>query len=235
MTREAHAVITRGSRRAATTTSPRSCPYLEQERRAQAALRRVLRVVGQPVHAAARRLRAGDADERGAGGVLRAAPGLTELVASAPEIDALVPPWRLPAGRPARVRRARARDPRLRRGRLAARPDGAPVLHVVLEPGRPPHDPVPAGQPRVGLVDAPRGGPRALRARDRRLAPPLAARRRPVARPERVAVPHVGEPRRPQPAVLAALVRAAAGDVPRRSEVSTSTRSSARSTAPSPG
>ncbi len=41
------------------------------ERRAEAPLRRVLRVVGQPVHAAARRLRAWHADDRGARGVRR--------------------------------------------------------------------------------------------------------------------------------------------------------------------
>ena len=71
-----------------------------------------------------------------------------------------------------------------------------------------------ARRPRVDLVDAPRGRARALRARDRRLAPAHAARRRAVARPQRVAEPDVGEPRRPEPAVLGALVRAAPGDVP---------------------
>ena len=49
-------------------------PLPADERRAEAALRRVLRVVGQPVHAAPRRLRARDADDRGARGVRRAAP-----------------------------------------------------------------------------------------------------------------------------------------------------------------
>ena len=150
-------------------------------------------------------------------------PALTELVASAPEVDASFLHGDFPPDEQRALRRARRRDARLRERRLAARPDRAPVLHLVLEPGRPADDAVPARRPRVGLVDAPRGGPRALRARDRRLAAPHAARRRAVARRQRVAEPDVGEPRRPQPAVLGALVRAAAGDVPARSAASTST------------
>ena len=55
-----------------------------------------------------------------------------------------------------------------------------------------------------------------------------------VARPERVAEPHLGEPRRAQPPVLVALVRAAPGRRSRPSSAtSTSKRSSPRSTAPS--
>ena len=91
------------------------------------------------------------------------------------------------------------------------------------------------GRPRVGLVDAARGGPRPLRARHRRLADAHAARRRAVARDQRVAEPDLGEPRRPQPAVLDVLVRTIAGDVPGcSSATSSSTPSCARSTAPSP-
>ena len=148
----------------------------------------------------------------------------------------LVPARLVRPGRAAALRGAGSGDARVRGRRLAPRPDGPPVLHVVLEPGRATHDPVPAGRPRVGLVDAARGRPRALRARHRRLADADAARRRAVARRQRVAEPDVGEPRRPQPAVLDALVRATAGDVPgtaRRASIST--RSCARSTAPSRG
>ena len=210
-------------------------PLPSDERRAEAALRRVLRVVGQPVHAAPRRLRARDADERGAGGVRGAAPGADGAGCRRARGRRVVPPRRLPARGAARVRGERPPDDGLRRRGVAARPDRAPVLHVVLEPGRPPHDPLPARRPRVRLVDAARGGPRPLRPRDRRLVAPLAARRRAVARAQRVAEPDVGEPRRAQPAVLGALVRAAAGAFPRAAPASSSTRSSARSTAPSRG
>ncbi len=161
-------------------------------------------------------------------------PALTELVAHGTGGRRLVPARLLRPGRAAPVRRARHRDARVHGRCLAPRPDGASVLHLVLEPRRAPHDPLPPRRPRIDLVDAARGGPRSLRARDRRLADAHPARRRPVARRQRVAEPDLGEPRRPQPSVLDALVRAAAEDVPRRSSApSSSTRSCARSTAPS--
>ena len=134
-------------------------------------------------------------------------PALTEIVASRARGRRVLPARRLPARAAARVRRAPHRLARVRRVVVAARPHRAPVLHVVLEPRRPAHDAVPARRPRVGLVVAPRGGARPLRARDRGRAAPLAARGRAVARRQRVAEPHLGEPRRPQPAVLGALVR----------------------------
>ena len=95
---------------------------------------------------------------------------------AAPEVDASFLHGRLPAGRAAGVRRAGGRDARVRGGLLAARPDRAPVLHVVLEPRRPADDALPRRRPRVGLVDAARGRPRPLRPRDRRLAAAHAAR-----------------------------------------------------------
>ena len=108
-----------------------------------------------------------------------------------------------------------ARDDRLRRGRVAARSDRPSVLHLLLEPRRAADDTLQPGRSGIGLVDDARGGPRSLRARDRRLADAHAAQRRTVARSQRVAEPDLGEPRRPQPRVLDALVCAAAGDVPR--------------------
>ena len=210
-------------------------PYLRDERRAQAPLHRVLRAGRPALHGAARRLRARDDDDRGARGVRDAAPCADRARAQRPRGRRVVPARIVRPRGAAALRRAGRRHARLRGGRLAARPDRAPVLHLVLEPRRPADDALPAGRPRVGLVDAARGGPRPLRPRHRRLADAHAARRRAVARDQRVAEPHLGEPRRPQPPVLDVLVRAIAGGVPRcSSATSTSTRSCARSTAPSP-
>ena len=124
----------------------------------------------------------GHEDERGARGVrddpARLSPSSSR---EAPEVDASFLRGAVRAGRAARVRRARARDARLRRRLLAARPDRAPVLHVVLEPRRPPHDALPRDRPRVALVDDARGRTRPLRARHRRRRSqrtPLAGRRR---------------------------------------------------------
>ena len=161
-------------------------------------------------------------------------PALTELVAAAPEVDASF----LHGDFPPDAQRAFAERVLATMGfedeRVAARPDRASVLHVVLEPGRPPDDALPAGRPRVDLVDAPRGGSRPLRARHRRLAAPLAARRRAVARRQRVAEPDVGEPRRPQPAASGSTgTGRSRRHFPGPAATSSSTRSSARSTAPS--
>ena len=141
-------------------------------------------------------------------------PALTELVRNAPQVDASFLHGSFDPDAQRRFAERVVGDARLRGGRLAPRPDRAPVLHVVLEPRRPADDALPAGRPRVGLVDAARGGPRALRPRHRRLADAHAARRRAVARDQRVAEPDLGEPRRPQPPVLDVLVRTIAGDVP---------------------
>ena len=142
-------------------------------------------------------------------------PALTDLVRNAPEVDASFLHGSFDPEAQRLFAERLVGDAGLRRRRLAPRPDRAPVLHVVLEPRRPPDDPLPPRRSRVGLVDPARGRPRPLRPRDRRLADAHAARRCAVARRQRVAEPHVGEPRRPQPPVLDALVRAAAGGVPR--------------------
>ena len=178
----------------------------------------------------------GMTDDRGARRSSRLRPALTELVAHAPEVDASFLTGDFPPEAQRELRRAGDRDTRLRR----TAPGGSTAtahpfctsfsnrdVRLTTRYQR--------ERPRVGLVDAARGRARALRARHRRLAAtrtPLA--RRAVAGRERVAEPDLGEPRRPQPPVLDALVRAAAGDVPagaRRGRRSTT--SSARSTAPS--
>ncbi len=61
-------------------------------------------------------------------------PALTEIVASAPEVDASFLARGLPAREATQVRRAPDRDTRLRGFFVAARPHGPPVLHLVLEP-----------------------------------------------------------------------------------------------------
>ena len=71
-------------------------------------------------------------------------PALTELVARRAQGGRVVPPRRLRSRRAAAVRGAGARDARVRGGRLAARSDGASVLHVVLEPRRAADDALPA-------------------------------------------------------------------------------------------
>ena len=211
-------------------------PLPADERRAQAPLHRVLRAGRPALHRAPRRLRAGHDDDRGARRVRDAAPRADRARAQRPRGRRVVPPRVVRPRRPAALRGAGRRHARLRGGRLAPRPDRAPVLHLVLEPRRAADDALPAGRPRVGLVDAARGGPRALRPRHRRLADALDPQRRAVARDQRVAEPDLGEPRRPQPPVLDVLVRTIAGDVPRSARrASTSMRSCARSTAPSPG
>src|SRR5207249_610805 len=78
----------------------------------------------------------------------------------------------------------------------------------------PDHDALHPGQPRGPLRDDARDRPRALRARRRPRARAHAARTRRLARPARVAEPAVGEPRRPQPSVLALLLPEPEGDVP---------------------
>ena len=129
-----------------------------------------------PYTRAPRRLRARDGDDRGARGVRGPSPRPHRDRRGGARGRRVVPQRRLRPGRAARVRGARRRDARLRGRGVAARPDRAPVLHLVHEPRRPAHDPLPAERPRVRLVDAARGRPRALRARDRRLAAPDAAR-----------------------------------------------------------
>ena len=105
-------------------------------------------------------------------------PVLQELVREAPQDRGAVPRGAVPAGAPARVRGADPRDARLRGRRVATRHDRAPVLHVVLDARRPPHDALPRAGHRVALVDDARGRPRPVRARDLEVARAHPARRR---------------------------------------------------------
>ncbi len=161
-------------------------------------------------------------------------PALTALVARAPEVDASFLHGAFDPEGQRRLRGARPAHPRLRGRRLAPRPDRPPVLHVLLEPRRPPHHPLQPPRPRVDLVDPARGRPRPLRARDRRRAAAHAAARSAVARAQRVPEPHLGEPRRARQALLGALVRSRSSRRSRRSPQSSSTTSCARSTGRSP-
>ena len=96
----------------------------------------------------------------------------------------------------------------------------------------PPDDALLRGQPRRALRDDARVRPRAVRARRRPRARAHAARARRLARPARVAEPHVGEHGRPQPAVLAPLLPAAARARSRRRSAASGSRTG---TGPSTG
>ena len=104
---------------------------------------------------------------------------------------------------------------RLHRRLLAARRDRAPVRHALGHGRHPADDEAPRRTTCSSIFSSMHefghgiyeyGGDRDLRAH--------AARPRRVARLPRVAEPHVGEPRRPQPALLAALLPARPGGVP---------------------
>ena len=198
MTRRPPAAITPGSRRGGRATSPSFLPYLRTNVELKRRYVECFEWADSPVHAAPRRLRARDDDDRGARGVRGAPPGADRARreprrrSTRRSSTATSPPTRSGASRERVVRTLG-----FERRRLAARSDRAPVLHVVLEPRRPPDDALPAGRPRVGLVDDARGGPRAVRPRHRRLADAHAARGAPSLGHERVAEPHLGEPRRP--------------------------------------
>ena len=180
-----------------------------RERRPAAAVRRVLRAGGrQPLHGAPRRLRAGDDDGGRARGVRRPRSRAQRPGGEGAGRRRLVPARRVRPGRAKGVRGTGRVHPRARAGRLAARPDRAPVLHLVREPRRTTHDPLPRGRSGVCLVDAARGRPRAVRVRDCRQPAAHTARGLAVPRLERVAEPHLGEPGRTQPPLLAALVPA---------------------------
>ena len=215
-------------------------PGARAKPRAEAPLRRVLRVGRLAVHAAPRRLRAVHEDDRG-GRDLRHDPAgpVRAREGGAARRRALPRPLVRP-GSPARVLQPPPRHARIRGGLGPPGPDRPPVLHLVLEPRRASHDALQRDRARLDLVDDARGRPRPLRARHRALPPAHAARELALARPERVAEPHLGEPRRPQPRLLVALVRAAAGhlpgaarrrrprDLPRRRSTAPSRGSSAR-------
>ena len=211
-------------------------PVPADERRAQAALRRVLRVVGQPVHAAPRRLRARDADDRGARGVRRAAPRAHR------------------ARRAPRPRSTRRSSTATSRPTRSARSPSAVLRTMGFDDGAWRLDPTAhpfctsfsnrdvrlttryqPGRPRVGLVDDARGGARALRPRDRRRAAPLAAR---TARRRSGSTSRRAAPGRTSSGAAGRSGSTGTGrcrSVPRAPRRRARRRSSARSTAPSPG
>ena len=101
---------------------------------------------------------------------------------------------------------------------MAARPDGAPVRLRRRRRRHPDHDLL---RPDATSTRSSRRmheyGHGLYEHQVDRGARAHAARLGRLARPARVAEPHVGEPRRPQPAVLARLLRARAGALPRSS------------------
>src|SRR5262249_58705498 len=105
---------------------------------------------------------------------------------------------------------------RLRRRCLASRSDCASIREWGGDAGHSHHDALLRGEPRRAVRDDARVRARALRAPDRPAARALAARARHVARDARVAEPDVGEPRRPLAALLALLLPAPPGALPRR-------------------
>ena len=189
-------------------------------------------MAGQPVHAAPRRLRARDADDRGAGGVRGAAPGADPARRrAAPEVDASFLHGDFPAEEQRALRGARRPDAAVRRRRLAARSDRAPVLHVVLEPRRPPHDALPARTTSRSVWSTMHEAGHGLYAHGiaRQLAhAALDAARRSASTSRRAAPGRTSSAARGR---SGATGTAAAGALPGRSAESSSTPSSARSTA----
>ena len=185
--------------------------------RAAQAVRPVLPARGRGLRPPARRLRARHEDGGGARGVRRAEggprPAHRRDRRASRRRRRLVPDRRLPD------RRAEARggqDPRglrLHRRLVAARRDRPPVRQPVGDGRHPADDEAPAEQPQLDLLLDARVRPRHLRVRRRSRLRAHAGGPRHVPRAPRVAEPHVGEPRRPQPAVLAALLPARAGRV----------------------
>ena len=94
-------------------------------------------------------------------------PVLAELVREAPRRRRLVPRAAVRRRRAGGVLQADPRDARPRGRLVPARSDRASVLHIVLAPGRAHDDALQRDGSRLALVDDARGGPRALRARDR--------------------------------------------------------------------
>ena len=207
-------------------------------RRAEAPVRRLRRGwSGRALRRAPRRLRAADEDRRGAGAVRRAEAAARRADRGAARAGGgrLVPPRRLPARPPAHARVRGDRPLRPPARQLADRPDRASLR---VGPGprrRPDHDELPPGLAPLALLDDARVRPRPLQPPAARASRAAADRRAVLARDPRVAEPALGEPRRPQPPVLAALLPAPAGDVSRSSSAaSTSSVPCARSHASSP-
>ena len=180
-----------------------------EEPRSAQALHRLLRGRRRAVRHRARRLRARHEDDRGAAHLRlpQGAPGAARQGGR-----------RAGAGGEARedVRHRRPEDLRARgrarvrfhRRRVAPRPNGAPIRVGNRRDRHPHHNALLHRRPRRPLRDDARVRARLVRAPGRSVARAVAARARGVARVARVAEPHVGEPRRPVAAVLAALLPA---------------------------
>ena len=187
------------------------------EHGAAAPLRRVLRRLRRALRRPPRRLRAGDEDGRGPRGLRPAEGGAGAARRRRPPGGGAASARSdVPARGPEGVRAEGDPEVRLRRVRVAARHCRPPVRFGHVRLRHPPDDSLLRGQPRRPVRDDARDRPRALRARRLARARAHAARARRLARLPRVAEPDVGEHGRPQPAVLAPLLPAAAGDVPRR-------------------
>ena len=128
-----------------------------------------------------------------------------------------VPDWRVSGAGAAGIRREDRPRVRLRLHARPAGQDRASVHDEAREGRRADHDAVPQRQP-VGraVLDAARGRPRDVRAGHRRRARRHAALWRHDGRGPREPVAAVGKPRRPQPALLAPMVRSAQRSVPGR-------------------
>ena len=153
--------------------------------RAEARVRGVLPTDGRPVRPAARRLRGGDADERGTARLRPAPPGAPRARRAEPAGGPrALPHGPVPDRDAARAVAGRGTGVRRRRAVVPARPDRPSVLHLVRDAGRSPHDALRRERPArlLDLLDDARGRPRPLRAR-RRPGRSTAARSRPDARP----------------------------------------------------
>ena len=183
-----------------------------------------------------RRVRAGDEDGRGEGGLRRAPPGVDRDRARRGRARGrLLPRGRLPGRDAAGVPRRCPARLRLRGRHLPPRPDRAPVRDHLLPHGHPDDDPLQADQPARALGGDARGGPRPHVPGHGAVARALAAVRERLARPRRVAEPHLGEPRRPLARLLARPPARSCSASSRSSSRSTSTPGIAASTASRPG
>ena len=201
--------------------------------RAEAPLHRLLRGLRRAVRRPPRRLRAGDEDGRGAGGLRRPEGGAR----AADRRDRLGRRRRRVHVRPVADRRAARllaghhQALRLRRVVRAARPDRAPVRRQLGHAGHPPDDALQGGRHHVDLHGDARVRARPLRARRLAVARADAALPRRLLGAARVAEPDVGEHRRPQPRSSGTTsTRRSRRRSPRPSATSTRSASTGRST-----
>src|SRR6185312_13518638 len=120
------------------------------------------------------------------------------------------------SARPAARARARGRRPlRAPARQLADRPDRASLCVGARTGRRPDHDELPPRLARVAVLDDARIRPRPLQPPAAQASRAVADRPGVLARDPRIAEQALGEPRRPQPPVLAPLLSARPEDVPR--------------------